>query len=498
LQLRLGGREFLGPHRGFLGEKMRQLLTAVVFLGLIWPATVTQESTSLAASQRNQNGSLSVGQNEGTFLILSDLHFDPFADLDPKTFGRLNSRPVQDWPAIFKSSDAQKISADGMDSNYTLLVSALDAAKGSRLQYDYVLVMGDYLTHNFPQKYRAYRPDGKGYQEFVIKTFAFVSQMIQGAFPSIPVYSALGNNDSLIGDYSPPGDALLAALAKEWKTIARDREISRTFRAGGYYAVPHPTVRSSEFIILNTAFLSQRYDTPSIINGDQGAAELDWLDSQLTQLSAKQQTAVLIMHIPPGIDGFASSRAGNCSKPTLFWKRPYLDSFLAIIKRHENILRDAYAGHLHTDDVRIFTDASGRPFLQLHIAPSISRDHRNNPEFEIGAYDKNSGALLDYELASLKDKSNTPGETAQPQWGFAYDFQQESGTPYSPQALMTLSDIIRSSAVLRKRFVDLYAAQASGGAPVNAGNWRFYSCAETEMTPEDFNSCACSATDRIP
>jgi len=466
----------------------------------MWPAAIFNRIAGISAQQRIRDVSLSVGQNQGTFLMLADIHFDPFADdLDPRVFAQLSSRPAQDWQGIFQSSGEKSVAHDGEDANYPLLISALNAAKSSGRQYDYVLVMGDYLTHKFPQKYALYRPDGKGYENFVVKTAVFVSRMIQQAFPTLPIYGALGNNDSTTEDYGAPGDALLGALAKEWKIISTDREASKDFLAGGYYALPHPTVPNAELIVLDSTFVSIRYDTPSITKGDRGANELNWLEGKLKQAEEKRKTAILIMHIPPGIDVFESAKSGACGEPALFWKRPYLDSFLSIINSHESALRDSYAGHIHTDDFRVFADTGGSPFLQMHIAPSISRDHHNSPGFEIGVYDKSNGALVDYELIALKNTPDLLGGVAEPVWGAAYDFRQESGAQaYGPETLKTFSELIRSNDNLRQRYMNFYRARMSSGMPINMANWRLYSCAETEMTPDNYEQCACPAHERNP
>jgi sphingomyelin phosphodiesterase acid-like 3 len=473
---------------------MKRFLAALILLAFLWPTRPFTPRGSLSAQQRHQEVTLSVEQNQGTFLMLSDIHFNPLADdIDPKVFARLNSRPARDWQAIFQAAQKTPIARDGEDANYALLVSALDAAKSSGQKYDYILVMGDFLTHKFSQQYAVYRPDGNGYEDFATKTMVFVSQMIQQAFPSVPIYNAFGNNDSTTGDYMAPGSALLGTLAKEWKTVAADRDAVRDFLSGGYYEVRHPTAPNSEFIILNSTFFSRHYDMPSIAQGDRGRNELDWLDSKLKKAEEQHKSAVLIMHIPPGMDVFESAKSGACDNPTIFWKRPYLDSFLRIINSHLSALRDSYAGHTHTDDFRIFSDAGGSPFLQMHIVASISRDHHNNPAFEIGVYDKTSGALVDYEVVALKNAPGAAGEAAQPSWKPAYDFRQESAQEYGPATLQALSDIIRSNDSLRRRYMDFYKAEMSAGAPVNNANWRFYSCGETEMTPENYQGCACPA-----
>jgi hypothetical protein len=45
---------------------------------------------------------LEPGPGEGVFLIVSDLHFDPFAD--PAIVKELAAADVHAWPAIFKGS----------------------------------------------------------------------------------------------------------------------------------------------------------------------------------------------------------------------------------------------------------------------------------------------------------------------------------------------------------------------------------------------------------
>ena len=477
------------------------LRIAVFFLILMSPLAIATNHTAFAAQQRAREVSLSVGKNEGTFLMLSDIHFDPFSGLNPRTFAQLKSHPVKDWQSIFQSAENQVVSSDGKDTNYSLLASAIDAAKNSGWQCDYVLMMGDYLAHNFSQQYRTYQPGGAGYQEFAVKTLVFVNRMIQQGFPHIPVYGALGNNDSTTDDYAAPGGALLEALDKEWKVISTNKKASKDFLAGGYYTIPHPTVPNSEFVVLNTAFLSERFVHPSSASEkDQALIQLKWLDLKLNQLTAEHKTATLIMHIPPGIDAFESSKPGECSMPTPLWKRPYLDSFLTIIGNHEDILRDSFAGHTHVDDFRVFTSATGDPFMQMHIAPSISREHHNNPAFEIGVYDKSNGALLDYAVTSLRNALNVSGEAAGPTWRLAYDFRQESRSQsYGPETLNFLAKVIRSNDVLRKRYMDFYKAQMSPSVtPIDMANWRFYSCAETEMSDAAFEECACPRSEANP
>jgi sphingomyelin phosphodiesterase acid-like 3 len=196
---------------------------------------------------------ISVGPHQGAFLILSDIHFDPFAD--PSLVPRLAASPASAWSAIFRSSRNNALSRNSRDSSYWLLASAIVAARDSGMGYDYVLVTGDYLAHDFQSKYRAQKLADKDFQAFTIKTITFASRMIQTAFPGTPVFGVLGNNDSTCDDYGEsPRSALFSALAGEWGVIASRPDAALDFANGGFYAVPHPTVSKQQLIVLNTTF----------------------------------------------------------------------------------------------------------------------------------------------------------------------------------------------------------------------------------------------------
>ena len=305
-------------------DAQRQVATAILLLAC-WLLPFHAIPVGANPRQALQNGIVSVAQNERTFLILTDIHFDPFTGTDQRGVEALASNPVEKWQRILESHAGRDLPSAPVaptarsDTNYALLVSALEAARGTGTPYDYVLVTGDYLGHDFEKKYRQFIPDSRGYQDFVIKTMVFVNRMIQQSFPAVPIVGALGNNDSIAGDYAAPGEPLLAALSKEWKVVAANPDAARDFRRGGYYAVPHPAVPGQEFLVLNTTLWSRLYTgSPSPGASDAGAQEMDWFISRLDGLRARGHTAALIMHLPPGIDAYASSKSGTCSAPAAF------------------------------------------------------------------------------------------------------------------------------------------------------------------------------------
>jgi sphingomyelin phosphodiesterase acid-like 3 len=198
--------------------------------------------------------------DQGVFLIISDIHFDPFAD--PAIVDDLVAADVDGWRAIFESSKEQGFAQYGSDTNHPLMSSALEAAMRLLPRPDFVLYPGDYLAHGFQAKFDASAGGGPdAYERFVIKTMTFISDRLQDALPEAPVYGTLGNADSICGDYMiAPGESFLAAVSELWAANSEHPEAFADFGVGGFYAVPHPTVRGRDLIVLNNVFWSTSYD----------------------------------------------------------------------------------------------------------------------------------------------------------------------------------------------------------------------------------------------
>ena len=393
-------------------------------------------------------------------LMLSDIHLDPFAD--PSIVCRLASSPVEGWTAIFQSSTNTKLPAYYSDTTYPLFQSALEAAKARK--YDRVIVSGDYLRHNFQQAFEQTTANCKqDYAAFVAKTMRYVSRRIQEAFPTRPVIHAFGNNDSSCGDYEiSPDDPMFSALAKEW------RASGESFRIGGYYSIP---VAHREFVVLNDVFWSAKYkDACGSQPADPGAGEMSWLAWTLYRLQSEKKTAVLIMHIPPGIDAFSSSK-GQCPSPAVpMWNPAYNDQFMALLQKYPGVVTDMFAGHTHADDFRVVAG------IALHITPSITPDFGNNPGFIV---------------ASASDYTTVYFTLPKPMWQQEYVFSKAYGFPYNAANLQTLAGQIVGDPKVRGVFAGYYGMLTTQPPAITAQNWKFYACAQTEMSVDGFNRCAC-------
>ena len=431
------------------------------------------------------------GAGQGVFLHVSDLHFNPFAD--PALLRRLIAAPVEQWSAIFRSSTSTPFWQKGKDTSFPLLTSMLAAAKGPA--YDYVLNTGDTLAHDFNDEFKAAGGADSEYAGFVTKTVRFVDRMLKESFPGVPLIAALGNNDSTCGDYAlAPSDSMLPAVGHNLPVVATRPQALRDYTMGGFYAVPHPKVPKHDIVVLSDVFWSKSYhDACEQNGGDPGSAELAWLEWTLYQAKLSGKTVSLAMHIPPGIDSYSSSRNNTCPLTvTSFWQEPYARRFVALVGLYKDQLRLGYAGHTHMDDFRVIADANGAPLLATRITPAVTPLFGNNPAFTVLLYSRTDASVADYATFYLSNLAQA-GPGVAPDWKLEYAFKDTYKAPgYDSASLAALSKRIRSDDAVRASFMRYYAVE-SAQSSVNASNLTAYACAQTAITPDAFQACACPA-----
>jgi sphingomyelin phosphodiesterase acid-like 3 len=428
------------------------------------------------------------GAGQGVFLHVSDLHFNPFAD--PSIVRRLVAAPVEHWSAILRASKATPFWIKGQDTTFALLTSMLAAAKGPA--YDYVLSTGDHLSHDFKDEFIKAGGTEDEYVAFVIKTMRFVDRMLKAAFPGIPVITALGNNDATCGDYVlAPNDPMLPVVGRDLPAVARHPEALREYMMGGSYAVPHPKVPKHTIVVLSDVYLSQKYqDACGKTGTDPGSAELSWLEWTLYQARLAGRTVTIAMHIPPGIDSYSSSHDNTCPlKVVSFWQDDYARRFLALVARYQDQVRISFAGHTHMDDFRVISDPKGTPLLATRITPALTPLFGNNPAFTVLLYSRTDASVADYATFYLANLAKV-GPGVAPEWTLEYTFKDAYKTPgYDAASLAALAKSLRTDETLRDTFKRYYAVK--GQSPINAPNWNAFSCAQTAITADAFQSCAC-------
>ncbi|MGD0225031.1 MAG: metallophosphoesterase [Terriglobia bacterium] len=442
--------------------------------------------TSLALSLPNGPPALQPYPGTGMFLLLSDIHFDPYAD--PAIVEKLGAKLKGGCPASGSASFAKY----GSDTNYPLLKSALDhvvaTAAENHIHYDYVIVTGDFLAHSFDGRYRQCVGGGdEAYQKFASDTIRFVDSMIAKALPGVPVFAALGNNDSDRGDYEEPSKVFLQKVGRDWSRAWGDLPVgarataSASFERAGDYAVPDPTAPNHEFVILNSNRWAARNAQACGETDPDPGGQFQWLEDILGKIKRAGGTATLVMHILPGIDALRSSMG----QPQSLWTDRCSEKFVAELTNFRGEVREIYAGHIHRDDFRILPDREGKPLLPIHVVPSISPVYFNNPAVEIGWYDKSSGELRDYAPLYLDLTKPTPA------WTTEYTFSRAYGRPRpNLAALKELSLAIHEGnphSGVGEKWANYYAVGT--GPFLTPDNWTNYSCAQTEITLSRFTLC---------
>jgi sphingomyelin phosphodiesterase acid-like 3 len=152
-----------------------------------------------------------VGANSIQALFVSDIHFEPFGD--PGKARKLATASVTEWDAILAtpaSADTQaqwakveqQCNTRGADTSSVLYQSALRAIHTRAARAKFVIVSGDLISHAFSCKFAAEFPKATpaDFRAFVEKTIDYVLTELRTALPGVPVYAALGNNDSDCGD----------------------------------------------------------------------------------------------------------------------------------------------------------------------------------------------------------------------------------------------------------------------------------------------------------
>jgi len=450
---------------------------------------------TLALSLPNDRPVLHPSPGTGMFLMLSDIHFDPYAD--PVILEQLGAKPL----AGCQTPASGSFSKFGSDTNYPLLKSTLDnvvaTATENQFHYDYAIVTGDFLAHDFDTRYRQCVGGGdEAYRKFVSDTIVFVDAMIAKALPGVPVFAALGNNDSDSGDYEEPSNAFLQSVGQDWSrgwgnppATARATALA-SFERAGNYALPNPTAANNELIILNTNLWAASNTQACSETDPDPRGQFQWLGEVLARVKRARRTATLIMHILPGIDAMKSSLGA----PQSLWTDLCTEKFIAGLSDFREVVGGIYAGHIHRDDFRLFPDREGRPLLTVHVVPAVSPVYFDNPAVEVGWFGKRRGELRDYAPLYLNLGNS------QPDWKVEYIFTRAYGFP-APNlaALEELSHKIHEGnpdSGVGKQYANYHAAGA--GPFLTKDIWSNYSCAQMEITLARFAQCKRAATNPEP
>ncbi len=435
----------------------------------------------------------------GQFLLISDIHFDPF--YDGSLFNQLEAEPVENWPGILAKSQPPGFSLMGTDTNYALLESSLDEASRRLPAPDFILYPGDFLAHLWPTQYDALAKQShlvapQPYRAFIAKSIRFLASEFHRRYPNTPILTTLGNDDSYCGDYMiTPNGPFLKMFAEVWAPLlgpdVDQHAFHATFSHAGHYTLTMPRMKNKRLIVLNSIFFSVTYDNVCGTSIQTPALDqLRWLRSALEEAQEAGETVWLLMHIPPGLNGYSTATSASQGGPAVtFWQPELTGRFLQLVRQYQSTLQTAFVGHTHMDDFRVIR-LDGKPVLLSKIAPAISPIYGNNPGFQIYQYDRDTGALQNYQTYYLTNLATDGKPTAAGAgiWALEYDFRETYGfSTIDARTATQLADRIGTDATVQQNYIKYYSVSAA--PEINAQTINAYRCVLPSVTPAEFQTC---------
>ncbi|MGB8480952.1 MAG: metallophosphoesterase [Acidobacteriaceae bacterium] len=487
-----------------------------LLLGFVSLSSVAVAQMTSSPRQQTARAAQTASRVDATIpaLFISDIHFDPLHD--PARVQQLVNAPVSQWGSILSHPPSpnqqqaftalqQTCHARGVDTPDPLLRSSLHAMRARQPDAKFMLVSGDLVAHAFSCRYTTLFPQATPaeYQDFVEKTITYVVSQLRASFPRIPIYVALGNNDSACGDYRlDAGNNFLADTARIVASglPASDRaaEIQDFAQSGSYSLTMAPPMQHTRLIVIDDLFLSKKYEScagqPDSASAD---AEIAWLQNQLAQARQAGQRVWVMGHIPTGIDPYATARrlGAMCGhvNPVLFLSSTKLVDLLI---EYADIVRLGIFAHTHMDEIRLLQPKhpqpdSASPAVVIKMVPSISPVDGNDPSFTIARINPASAILQDYEVVSA---SNHTGIATR--WSVEYDFAQTfRRQQFSPSTVRSLvaqfaADPDANSAPSRQYIRHYFIGDRSAELKPF---WPQYVCALANATVEAYGACVCPA-----
>jgi sphingomyelin phosphodiesterase acid-like 3 len=446
-------------------------------------------------------------------LLLSDIHFEPF--WDPAKAPQLASAPVSEWKAILAAAPSpdqqqrfaalqQSCHARGVDTSFALFDASLKVMRSHAAGVKFVTLSGDLLSHAFQCKFKTLFPQSTpaDYRAFVEKTLDYVMGELYGAFPNVPVYAALGNNDSDCGDYRLDAHSeFLAVTGKEVTKYfpASERQgAEESFAAGGYYSVSLPApIENARLLVLNDLFMSSKYATCSG-NADQSAADeqLTWLRQQLAEARANKQKIWVMGHIPPGVDlhSTVTKMVDVCGgkSPVMFLSS---EKMADVIAEFSDVVELAIFGHTHMDELRLLKDDGQNPASGKNVAvkmvASISPINGNHPSITVAQIDPSSAELVDYKVFAASNQSGV-GAAWTEEYDFARSYHEAEFTSSSVSQLIAgfAADPVAITPASQNYIEDFSVGFAT---PLLRLAWPQYVCTLSNHTQQTFKACVCPA-----
>ena len=217
----------------------------------------------------------------------------------------------------------------------------------------------------------------------------------------LPLLFVPGNNDSPDSDYGKFSPGLFdydTTGSKAWPAIgtAVITNSNDLYPEIGCYAA-YPLGRKARLrvIVLNTVLYTWNYRSAD--HTAECKKQLTWLGRQLQESKNKHETALIVMHVPPGIDVF---------KHNTFWTSKILinettiqNNFLDTLARYRENIMGLLTSHTHMDGFKRLYDKDGNFITLLISAPAVAPSAFNNTAVKLVQYNRKrqfTGSVTNY------------------------------------------------------------------------------------------------------
>jgi len=419
-------------------------------------------------------------------LAVTDIHFNPF--YDQSLVAQLVKTPYQRWDKVFSQNDILQLAQYSEETNPVLYKHLIVAMRKWGRSISLILFTGDILAHDFNDMVTHYTGATSQYErnKFIYKTMGYVVLKMKQAFPKVPVYFSLGNNDSYSGDYAlvddgeflhTTADLFFKHFIKQEKAKA---DFYKKYPLHGYYSLPFPAVDKGRIIGLNTIFFSTNYVSSELKH--PGDVELDWLEKQLAAANVAGEKVWLLLHIPPGVNVYSTQRGSTPQtiNVKLQWQQTYNERYLKLVEQYNEIITASFAGHTHMDDFRLIYSSGEdkQPLDFIHITPAVTPVFSNNPAFQIISYSPDSGALNETMTYYVDLKDAVPDFKQEYVYSTTYDVAPNLS------GLAKLYPAMPNDQEKLNNYTGFYYVSSTAASIANV--WQWYWCGMGNLTPADY------------
>jgi sphingomyelin phosphodiesterase len=305
----------------------------------------------------------------GTFVHISDIHLDELYTTGSNTqCGEPLCCRAANGPGSGNNS-AGLYGDYNCDTPEILLTSVIEFIQ--KLAPDFIIYTGDDPAHDIWEQSK----------DKNVASMATVMAKLTQAFPTTPVFTAVGNHEAFPVDqfFGPGTDSwLYYNLSRAWaNSLANDA--FPTINYGGYYQnLIRPGLR---VISLNTNVYATGDFYTKYQNMTDFSSQFSWLMDVLDQCEKRIEKAIIIGHSEPR-----------------HWFGIFANQYSMIVANYSHVILNMFFGHTHEASVSIFHSNSTtyEPLVISYVGGSITPYTYLNPGFRVYNYNREQYTNMSY------------------------------------------------------------------------------------------------------